>query len=185
MWEQQQHCSLRPEGIHGAYQMFGDRVRLLKAPLRQSGQQQEPDYPEDYNASRTNSIRPSGSQSRGVQQACRRFQPVLVMLLFGQGQRQLTFWGRQKQRANIALAQEASLTSVRCYDLLNNPETGLLNLKGKMLLKRSGHTQQFDAQVEQLAMSLPDEQARNAFSCSRRSSSAFSSLRRPGNEIGK
>jgi hypothetical protein len=40
--------------------LVGRGVRLLKALLRQSGQQQEPDYPEDYNASRTNSIRTSG-----------------------------------------------------------------------------------------------------------------------------
>ncbi|HEI0369991.1 TPA: hypothetical protein SIE88_004145, partial [Escherichia coli] len=65
----------------------------------------------------------------------------------------------------IALAQEASLNlSQISSDLLNNPETGLLNLKGKNAIgKGHEYTQQFDAQVEQLAMSLPDEQARNAF----------------------
>ncbi|WP_202209329.1 hypothetical protein [Escherichia coli] len=73
--------------------------------------------------------------------------------------------GQAKQRANIALAQEASLNlSQISSDLLNNPETGLLNLKGKNAIgKGHEYTQQFDAQVEQLAMSLPDEQARNAF----------------------
>ncbi|WP_237578158.1 hypothetical protein, partial [Klebsiella pneumoniae] len=43
-------------------------------------------------------------------------------------------------------------------DLLNNPETGLLNLKGKNAIgKGHEYTQQFDAQVEQLAMSLPEQ----------------------------
>ncbi|EHH9493288.1 hypothetical protein J8532_001643 [Escherichia coli] len=70
-----------------------------------------------------------------------------------------------KQRANVAMAQDASLSlSQISSDLLNNPETGLLNLKGKNAIgKGQEYTQQFDAQVEQLAMSLPDEQARNAF----------------------
>lgn len=70
-----------------------------------------------------------------------------------------------KQRANVAMAQDASLSlSQISSDLLNNPETGLLNLKGKNAIgKGQEYTQQFDAQIEQLAMSLPDEQARNAF----------------------
>lgn len=70
-----------------------------------------------------------------------------------------------KQRANVAMAQDASLSlSQISSDLLNNPETGLLNLKGKNAIgKGQEYTQQFDSQVEQLSMTLPDEQSRNAF----------------------
>lgn len=70
-----------------------------------------------------------------------------------------------KQRANVAMAQDASLQlSAVGSDLMTNPETGLLNLKGKNAIgKGQVYTQQFDAQVEQIAGSLPDEQSRNAF----------------------
>ncbi len=77
--------------------MFGGTwspfTQSTPAPI---GAEQEPDYPEDYNASRTNSIR-TQVESRGVQSAgLQTFsQQGMVMLLFGQGQRQLMFWGRQ------------------------------------------------------------------------------------------
>ncbi|EOO5754587.1 hypothetical protein FKN54_RS08310 [Escherichia coli] len=106
-------------------------------------------------------------ESRGVQSAgLQTFsQPGIGDAFVRAGAEAIDVFGQAKQRANIALAQEASLNlSQISSDLLNNPETGLLNLKGKNAIgKGQEYTQQFDAQVEQLAMSLPDEQARNAF----------------------
>ncbi|HAN9188461.1 TPA: hypothetical protein IGP75_003250 [Escherichia coli] len=106
-------------------------------------------------------------ESRGVQSAgLQTFsQPGIGDAFVRAGTEAIDVFGQAKQRANIALAQEASLNlSQISSDLLNNPETGLLNLKGKNAIgKGHEYTQQFDAQVEQLAMSLPDEQARNAF----------------------
>lgn len=106
-------------------------------------------------------------ESRGVQSAgLQTFsQPGIGDAFVRAGTEAIDVLGQAKQRANIALAQEASLNlSQISSDLLNNPETGLLNLKGKNAIgKGHEYTQQFDAQVEQLAMSLPDEQARNAF----------------------
>ncbi|HFF6062809.1 TPA: hypothetical protein ACSF45_004488 [Shigella sonnei] len=106
-------------------------------------------------------------ESRGVQSAgLQTFsQPGIGDAFVRAGAEAIDVFGQAKQRANIALVQEASLKlSQTGSDLLNNPETGLLNLKGKNAIgKGQEYTQQFDAQVEQLAMSLPDEQARNAF----------------------
>ncbi len=106
-------------------------------------------------------------ESRGVQSAgLQTFsQPGIGDAFVRAGTEAIDVLGQEKQRANIALVQEASLKlSQTGSDLLNNPETGLLNLKGKNAIgKGQEYTQQFDAQVEQLAMSLPDEQARNAF----------------------
>ncbi|EOV6970570.1 hypothetical protein ACR04C_003763 [Escherichia coli] len=106
-------------------------------------------------------------ESRGVQSAgLQTFsQPGIGDAFVRAGAEAIDVFGQAKQRANIALIQEASLKlSQTGSDLLNNPETGLLNLKGKNAIgKGHEYTQQFDAQIEQLAMSLPDEQARNAF----------------------
>ncbi|HAG9525833.1 hypothetical protein [Escherichia coli] len=106
-------------------------------------------------------------ESRGVQSAgLQTFsQPGISDAFVRAGAEAIDILGQAKQRANIALVQEASLKlSQTGSDLLNNPETGLLNLKGKNAIgKGHEYTQQFDAQIEQLAMSLPDEQARNAF----------------------
>ncbi|HAM2981632.1 TPA: hypothetical protein IBI85_000120 [Escherichia coli] len=106
-------------------------------------------------------------ESRGVQSAgLQTFsQPGISDAFVRAGTEAIDVLGQAKQRTNIALAQDASLSlSQISSDLLNNPETGLLNLKGKNAIgKGQEYTQQFDAQVEQLAMSLPDEQARNAF----------------------
>ncbi|EKF8821453.1 hypothetical protein AAAW23_002476 [Cronobacter sakazakii] len=70
-----------------------------------------------------------------------------------------------RQRANVALTQEASLQlNAVGNDLLTNPDTGFLNLQGKNAIgKAQEYTQQFDQQVEQIAAGLPDEQARAAF----------------------
>ncbi|ENQ6416336.1 hypothetical protein ACEPM8_003937, partial [Escherichia coli] len=106
-------------------------------------------------------------QSRGVQTG--GFQtfdvPQAGQVLANVADQYAVAYGEAKQKANVAMVQDASLSlSQISSDLLNNPETGLLNLKGKNAIgKGQEYTQQFDAQVEQLAMSLPDEQARNAF----------------------
>ncbi|MCU0059490.1 hypothetical protein [Escherichia coli] len=106
-------------------------------------------------------------QSRGIStQGLSSFQTPNVGDVLGDVAEQYAgIIAQAKQRANVAMAQDASLSlSQISSDLLNNPETGLLNLKGKNAIgKGQEYTQQFDAQVEQLAMSLPDEQARNAF----------------------
>ncbi|EIZ8816833.1 transglycosylase SLT domain-containing protein [Cronobacter sakazakii] len=70
-----------------------------------------------------------------------------------------------RQRANVALTQEASLQlNAVGNDLLTNPDTGFLTLQGKNAIgKAQEYTQQFDQQVEQIAAGLPDEQARTAF----------------------
>ncbi|HAJ1364471.1 TPA: hypothetical protein ACWQ8X_004552 [Escherichia coli] len=106
-------------------------------------------------------------QSRGIStQGFSSFQTPNVGDVLGDVAEQYAgIIAQAKQRANVAMAQDASLSlSQISSDLLNNPETGLLNLKGKNAIgKCQEYTQQFDAQIEQLAMSLPDEQARNAF----------------------
>lgn len=67
-------------------------------------------------------------------------------------------FAQAKQRADVAQAQDASLQlSQVSSDLLNNPDTGLLNMQGKNALgKGQEYTQQFDSQAEQIAMTLPE-----------------------------
>jgi len=67
-------------------------------------------------------------------------------------------FAQAKQRADVAMAQDASLQlSQVSSDLLTNPETGLLNQQGKNALGKSQeYTQQFDAQAEKIAMGLPE-----------------------------
>lgn len=67
-------------------------------------------------------------------------------------------FAQAKQRADVAMAQDASLQlSQVSSDLLTNPETGLLNQQGKNALgKGEIYTQQFDAQAEKIAMGLPE-----------------------------
>lgn len=106
-------------------------------------------------------------QNRGVStQGFTAFQtPNLGEVIGGVAEQYAGVLSQAKQRANVAMAQDASLSlSQISSDLLNNPETGLLNLKGKNAIgKGQEYTQQFDSQVEQLSMTLPDEQSRNAF----------------------
>lgn len=67
-------------------------------------------------------------------------------------------FAQAKQRADVAQSQDASLQlSQVSSDLLNNPDTGLLNMQGKNALgKGQEYTQQFDSQAEQIAMTLPE-----------------------------
>lgn len=99
-------------------------------------------------------------ESRGVQspgiQAFNTPQPGDVL---GQVAEQYAgAFAQAKQRADVAQAQDASLQlSQVSSDLLTNPDTGLLNMQGKNALgKGQEYTQQFDAQAEQIAMTLPE-----------------------------
>ncbi|EDV3452105.1 hypothetical protein S567_004260 [Salmonella enterica subsp. enterica] len=85
-------------------------------------------------------------------------QPNIGDALTQVGGKALDVFAQAKQRADVAQAQDASLQlSQISSDLLTNPETGLLNMQGKNALgKGQLYTQQFDAQAEQIAMTLPE-----------------------------
>ncbi|EAA7887221.1 hypothetical protein MB90_003625 [Salmonella enterica subsp. enterica] len=91
-------------------------------------------------------------------------QPNIGDALTQAGPKAMDVFAQAKQRADVAQAQDASLQlSQISSDLLTNPDTGLLNLQGKNALgKGQEYTQQFDAQAEQIAMTLP-EGARDGF----------------------
>lgn len=74
-------------------------------------------------------------------------------------------YAEARNKANVAQMQDASLQlhSVS-NDLLTNPQNGLLTLQGKTAIgKSTEYTQQFDAKAQELALSLPEGPARNAF----------------------
>lgn len=85
-------------------------------------------------------------------------QPGIGDALTQVGGKALDVFAQAKQRADVAQAQDASLQlSQISSDLLTNPDTGLLNMQGKNALgKGQAYTQQFDAQAEQIAMTLPE-----------------------------
>ncbi|EOU4015930.1 hypothetical protein ACOJMV_003173 [Salmonella enterica] len=85
-------------------------------------------------------------------------QPGIGDALTQVGGKALDVFAQAKQRADVAKAQDASLQlSQISSDLLTNPDTGLLNMQGKNALgKGQVYTQQFDAQAEQIAMTLPE-----------------------------
>lgn len=85
-------------------------------------------------------------------------QPNIGDALTQVGGKALDVFAQAKQRADVAQAQDASLQlSQISSDLLTNPDTGLLNMQGKNALgKGQAYTQQFDAQAEQIAMTLPE-----------------------------
>ena len=106
-------------------------------------------------------------ESRGVStQGFQAFdQPNAGDALLSAGSQALDVFGQAKQRANVALTQEASLQlNAVGNNLLNNPDSGFMNLQGKNAIgKGQEYVQQFDSQVQSIAANLPDEQARNAF----------------------
>lgn len=91
-------------------------------------------------------------------------QPNIGDALVSVGSQALDVFGQAKQRADVAMSQDASLQLTQAAsDLMTNPQTGLLNLQGKNALgKGQEYTQQFDAKAQQLAMQLP-ESARQGF----------------------
>lgn len=84
--------------------------------------------------------------------------PQMGDVLGGVADKYVDVFAQAKQRTDVAQAQDASLQlSQISSDLLTNPDTGLLNLQGKNALgKGQEYTQQFDAQAEQIAMTLPE-----------------------------
>ncbi|HBV5155996.1 TPA: transglycosylase SLT domain-containing protein [Klebsiella oxytoca] len=106
-------------------------------------------------------------ESRGVQTGGFQTvaQPNISDALVNVGSQALDVFGQAKQRANVALTQEASLQlNAVGNNLLNNPDSGFMNLQGKNAIgKGQEYVQQFDSQVQSIAANLPDEQARNAF----------------------
>lgn len=105
-------------------------------------------------------------ESRGVQtggfQAVA--QPNAGDALLSAGSQALDVFGQAKQRADVAMAQDASLQLTQtASDLMTNPQNGLLNLQGKNALgKGQEYTQLFDTKAQELAMQLP-ESARQGF----------------------
>lgn len=92
-------------------------------------------------------------------------QPNVGDALTQVGPKAIEVFAQAKQRANVALTQDASLQlNAIGNDLLNNPDSGFMNLQGKNAIgKGQEYVQQFDSQVQSIAANLPDEQARNAF----------------------
>ncbi|HCQ3934840.1 TPA: hypothetical protein ACNCIR_000651 [Escherichia coli] len=105
-------------------------------------------------------------ESRGVStQGFQVFdQPNVGDALLSAGSQALDVFGQAKQRADVAMAQDASLQLTQtASDLMTNPQNGLLNLQGKNALgKGQEYTQIFDAKAQELAMQLP-ESARQGF----------------------
>lgn len=105
-------------------------------------------------------------ESRGFQsQGFQAFeQPNVGDVISQVAPKAIDMFAQAKQRADVAQAQDASLQlSQFSSDLLTNPDTGLLNMQGKNALgKGQVYTQQFDSQVEKIAMTLP-ESARDGF----------------------
>ncbi|HGN9444691.1 TPA: hypothetical protein ACK0KV_003734 [Raoultella ornithinolytica] len=105
-------------------------------------------------------------ESRGVStQGFQTFdQPNVSDALVNVGSQALDVFGQAKQRADVAMSQDASLQLTQtASDLMTNPQTGLLNQQGKNALgKGQEYTQLFDAKAQELAMQLP-ESARQGF----------------------
>lgn len=80
------------------------------------------------------------------------------------GGQALDVFAQAKQRADVAMSQDASLQLTQAAsDLMTNPQNGLLNLQGKNALgKGQEYTQLFDAKAQELSMQLP-ESARPGF----------------------
>lgn len=91
-------------------------------------------------------------------------QPNVSDALVNVGSQALDVFGQAKQRADVAMSQDASLQLTQtASDLMTNPQTGLLNQQGKNALgKGQEYTQLFDAKAQELAMQLP-ESARQGF----------------------
>lgn len=105
-------------------------------------------------------------ESRGVQTGGFQTvaQPNISDALVNVGSQALDVFGQAKQRADVAMSQDASLQLTQtASDLMTNPQNGLLNLQGKNALgKGREYTQLFDAKAQELAMQLP-ESARQGF----------------------
>ncbi|WP_410738779.1 transglycosylase SLT domain-containing protein [Citrobacter freundii] len=88
-------------------------------------------------------------------------QPNIGDALVDAGSKAINALGQAKQRANIALSQEASLKLSQAEEDL---KTKLYSLKGQNALgKGLEFTQQYDEQIQSLSASLPDDASRQMF----------------------
>lgn len=88
-------------------------------------------------------------------------QPNIGDAIVDAGSKAINVFGQAKQRANVALSQEASLKLSQAEEDL---KTQLYSLKGQNALGK-GHefTQQYDEQIQSLSASLPDDASRQMF----------------------
>mgnify|MGYP001637411373 FL=1 len=88
-------------------------------------------------------------------------QPNIGDAIVDAGSKAINVFGEAKQRANVALSQEASLKLSQAEEDL---KTQLYSLKGQNALGK-GHefTQQYDEQIQSLSASLPDDASRQMF----------------------
>lgn len=88
-------------------------------------------------------------------------QPNIGDALVDVGSKAISVFGEAKQRANVALSQEASLKLSQAEEDL---KTQLYSLKGQNAIgKGQEFTQQYDEQIQSLASSLPDDASRQMF----------------------
>lgn len=88
-------------------------------------------------------------------------QPNIGDAIVDAGSKAINVLGQAKQRANIALSQEASLKLSQAEEDL---KTKLYSLKGQNALgKGLEFTQQYDEQIQSLSASLPDDASRQMF----------------------
>lgn len=102
-------------------------------------------------------------ESRGVQSpGFQAFdQPNIGDAIVDAGSKAINVFGQAKQRANVALSQEASLKLSQAEEDL---KTKLYSLKGQNALgKGLEFTQQYDEQIQSLSASLPDDASRQMF----------------------
>ncbi|EAW8182526.1 lytic transglycosylase [Salmonella enterica] len=88
-------------------------------------------------------------------------QPNIGDAIVDAGSKAINVFGEAKQRANVALSQEASLKLSQAEEDL---KTQLYSLKGQNAIGK-GHefTQQYDEQIQSLSASLPDDASRQMF----------------------
>lgn len=88
-------------------------------------------------------------------------QPSIGDAIVDAGSKAINVFGQAKQRANVALSQEASLKLSQAEEDL---KTKLYSLKGQNALgKGLEFTQQYDEQIQSLSASLPDDASRQMF----------------------
>lgn len=106
-------------------------------------------------------------QSQGVSTGGFNIQPQSDLMegMAKVGEQYVGAFAEAKQRANVAMAQDASLQlSQRASVLMNDPQKGLLNLQGKNAIgKGVEYTTAFDQAAEEISATLPDDAARQSF----------------------
>lgn len=106
-------------------------------------------------------------QSQGVSTSGFSMQPQSDLMggMAKVGEQYVGAFAEAKQRANVAMAQDASLQlSQQASSLLNDPQKGLLNLQGKNAIgKGTEYVSQFDEAANEIAMQLPDDASRQAY----------------------